>query len=198
MNPKKLTDKDLIVKALNGDSKAFKIIISSSQRLVWQIVYKMIPNQEDREDLTQEVYLKVYNKLATFRHNSKLSTWIGAIAYNSCLNYLDKKKIKVYDGLKHEKDKTYTNSIEEKLGSDGNRTEHYIEKKERSIILQEEIKKLPPLYSTIIGLYYQQESTIKEIAEITKLPEGTVKSYLYRARKILKNNLLRNYKKEDL
>ena len=198
MNPKKLTDKDLIVKALNGDSKAFKIIISSSQRLVWQIIYKMIPNQEDREDLTQEVYLKVYNKLATFRHNSKLSTWIGAIAYNSCLNYLDKKKIKVYDGLKHEKDKTYTNSIEQKLGSDGNRTEHYIEKKERSIILQEEIKKLPPLYSTIIGLYYQQESTIKEIAEITKLPEGTVKSYLYRARKILKNNLLRNYKKEDL
>ena len=83
MTKEELTDKNLIKKILEGNSLAFKTIISNTQGLVLQIIYKMIRNPEDRKDLAQEVYLKVYDKLASFKFNSKLSTWIGAITYNT-------------------------------------------------------------------------------------------------------------------
>ena len=83
-------------------------------------------------------------------------------------------------------------------GNADNQTESYIFKKERSQVLALEIEKLPPLYKTIITLYHNEELSYKEIGKITDLPEGTLKNYLYRARKQLRENLLLNYKKEDL
>ncbi|WP_282042853.1 RNA polymerase sigma factor [Winogradskyella flava] len=74
MKQEQLVDNDLIKRVLEGDSNAFKLIISKTQGLVIQIIYKMVNNREDREDLAQEVYFKVYNKLSSFQFNSKLST----------------------------------------------------------------------------------------------------------------------------
>ena len=88
-------DRKLVKKVLEGNSIAFKTIIINTQGLVIQILYKMIKNPEDREDLAQEIYLKVYDKLADFKFNSKLSTWIGTITYNTCLNFLEKKRIPI-------------------------------------------------------------------------------------------------------
>lgn len=198
MTQEELTDKELVKKILEGNSQIFKIVISNTQSLVINIIYKMIKNPEDRKDLIQEVYLKTYDKLASFKFNSKLSTWIGTITYNTCLNYLSKKKIPILKVI-DEKEKQSWESIENQLAVNSiNQTEEFIFKKERSKIIAVEIEKLPPLYKTIISLYHKQELSYKEIATITGLPEGTLKSYLYRARKLLKVNLLMNYKKEDL
>lgn len=198
MIKEKLTDKDLVKKILGGNSLMFKTIISNTQGLVIQIIYKMIKSPEDRKDLSQEVYLKVYSKLASFKFNSKLSTWIGTITYNTCLNFLKKKRIPILNVI--EKDEKESWEAIDNYSSDdsNNQTESYIFKKERSQILALEIEKLPPLYKTIITLYHNEELTYKEIAKITDLPEGTLKNYLYRARKQLRENLLLNYKKEDL
>ena len=73
-----------------------------------------------------------------------------------------------------------------------------VTQKEISVILNEEIEKLPPVYKTLIALFHQEELSYEEVGQVTGLPSGTVKSYLFRARRILKNNLLVNYKKEDL
>lgn len=92
-NGNNFTDKYLVQKVLGGDTAAFSTIIKNTERLVAQIVFKMISNREDREDIAQDIYLKTFKKLESFEFHSKLSTWIGQIAYNTCLNYLKKKKL---------------------------------------------------------------------------------------------------------
>ena len=198
MTQEERTDQELVKKVLEGNTQIFEIIISNTQNLVLHIIYKMVNDPEDRKDITQEVYLKVYDKLAGFKFNSKLSTWIGTVAYNTCLSYLGRKKIPILNVM-NEKGKEDWESIESQFtGNMKNQTEAYILKKERARILALEIEKLPPLYKTIISLYHKQELSYKEIATITGLAEGTLKSNLYRARKQLKVNLLMNYRKEDL
>ena len=191
-------DKTLVKKALEGNSMAFKTIIINTQGLVIQIIYKMVKNPEDREDLAQEVYLKVYNKLASFKFNSKLSTWIATITYNTCLNFLAKKKIPILNIIDKEGKESWDQIDNKIISGTNNEIESYMFKKESSQVLALEIEKLPPLYKTIITLYHNKELSYKEIGTITNLPEGTLKNYLYRARKQLKDSLLLNYKKEDL
>lgn len=91
--------RDLVNRILAGDAKAFKTLVEQNQRLVSHIVFKMIPNETEREDLSQEVFMRVYRNLGRFEFRSKLSTWIARITYNTCGNYLEKKKIPLYEDL---------------------------------------------------------------------------------------------------
>lgn len=193
-----LIDRDLIKKTLAGDTNAFRIIISNTQGLVLQIIYKLINNQEDREDLAQEVYLKVYSKLSSFKFNAKLSTWIGTITYNTCINYLEKKRITILDIDTHDDIDMWNAITNNSIHTSQNITENLVLKNERARILEIEIEKLPPIYKTIITLFHSEELSYKEISKITNLPEGTLKNYLFRARKKLRENISFNYKKEDL
>ena len=195
------TDQYLISKVLSGDTNAFGAIIKTTERLVAQIVFKMIPNVEDRKDIAQDIYLKVFNKQAGFKYQSKLSTWIAQVAYNTCLDYLAKRKLvlpgKIYEDSRAD-DETFGSPGKESLFTTNNETEKMVTRKELTGILQSGIEQLPPVYKTLITLYHNEELSYEEIAQITALPGGTVKSYLSRARKALKENLLLNYKKEDL
>lgn len=190
-------DKQLVYNVLNGDSRSFGVIIKNTERLVAQIVFKLINNEEDRKDMVQDIYLKVYKKLPEFGFQSKLSTWIAQVSYNTCLDYLRKKKLVLPGqgtGPDHVADKL------DALNLQFNRVVHddSLLRRNLSGILQTGIAKLSPLYKTLITLYHNEEMSYREIGQITGLPEGTVKNYLFRARKALKNNLLLTYKKEDL
>ena len=190
-------DRSLVSKVLGGDNHAFGIVIKNTEGLVAMIVFKMIPNAYDRKDIAQDIYLKAFNRLSGFRFQCKLSTWIGQIAYNTCLHYLEKKKLVLIgkeedDG---ERPDAWYNKLSAALTND---TEIILFRKELSGILQEETEKLPAVYKTLISLYHQQELSYDEINQITGLPAGTVKNYLFRARKLLKENILAKYKKEDL
>ena len=198
MNQDQSIDRTLVKEVLEGNSNAFKTIITNTQGLVIQIIYKMIKNQEDREDLAQEVYLRVYDKLASFKFNTKLSTWIGTIAYNTCLKFLEKKRIPILDMMNKEGADSWELIESKALDRDSNPTESYLFTKESNQVLTSEIEKLPPLYKTIITLYHKEELSYREIGAITNLPEGTLKNYLYRARKQLRESLLLNYKNEDV
>ena len=179
-------DRILIEKVLAGDADAFGIIIKNTEGLVAQIVYKMINNREDRKDLAQDVYLKAYKNLSSFRSDAKLSTWIARISYNTCLNHLEKKKFLLMDDVE----------FTENLVS--NTTAFVLDQKESSVIVSAAIEKLAPILKTLITLYHTEDLSYTEIKQITNLPEGTIKSYLFRARKALKENLLQHYKKEEL
>ncbi|HEX5654680.1 MAG TPA: sigma-70 family RNA polymerase sigma factor, partial [Chitinophagaceae bacterium] len=89
----KLADKELVRMVLNGQTAAFAHIIKNTERLVAQIVFKLISDPEDRKDLAQDIYIKVFHKLGSFQFQSKLSTWIAQVSYNTCLDHLRRKKI---------------------------------------------------------------------------------------------------------
>jgi RNA polymerase sigma-70 factor (ECF subfamily) len=197
-NNTQLTEKDLVKRVLQGDTLAFGVVVGRTEGLVARIVFKMIDNPEDRKDIVQDIYLRTYKNLAEFQFRSKLSTWIAHITYNTCLNYLEKKKL-VLPGDDHHGEETGEGDEQEHgVTTADTGPETLIVKKELSGILAAEIERLRPLFKTLIVLYHQEELSYGEIAEITGLPQGTIKSYLFRARKTLKENILAQYKKEEL
>ncbi|MGU3377528.1 RNA polymerase sigma factor, partial [Chryseobacterium sp. M5A1_1a] len=139
-----------------------------------------------------------FKNLKQFKFQSKLSTWIGQIAYNTCLNYLEKKKMILLDyNFSDETQEEVLEKLAQQINSD-NETEKQIFQKELSEILTTEIEKLPPIYKVLLNLYHQEELSYSEISQITQLPEGTVKNYLFRARKALKISVLLTRKREEL
>jgi RNA polymerase sigma-70 factor (ECF subfamily) len=193
-------DKELVEQVLAGDRYAFGKIIKNTEALVAMIVFKMIANRDDRKDLVQDIYLKAFHGLPGFRFKSKLSTWIGQIAYHTCLHYLEKKKLLLLDQTDNGEETselTLEALSNQKLSTSGNEIETQLNGKELNSILEKEIDKLPPVYRILLILY-REELSNEEMVQITGLPEGTIKSYLFRARKTLKENILTNYKKEDL
>jgi len=188
-------DRYLVNLVLKGDNSAFKTIIRNTERLVTQIVFKMIRDAEDRKDLAQDIYLKAYKGLASFTFR------IAQIAYNTCINHLEKKKY----ALLSDWEDTAADDTEEtnyvlnpSLVPAGKEADQGVLQKQRTAIIHQAIEALTPLYKTLITLYHNEDLGYEEITSITGLPIGTVKNYLFRARKTLKEHLLKQYKKEEL
>ncbi len=188
-----MTDsRELIARILSGDPGAFTVLVSENERLVSQIVFRMVSGQHDREDICQDVFVKVYQNIGRFQHNSKLSTWIARIAYNTSLNYLEKKKVPLYEDHCPEGE-----SVDSCECNDASPAQ-WVSSRQAAIRLCEEIDTLPVIYGTIVSLYHLQDMSYAEIGEILSLPDGTVKSYLFRARKMLKERMLSRYSQEEL
>lgn len=184
--------KDTIERVKAGHPDAFYQLIEDYKRLVYNIVFKMVSNDADREDICQDIFLKIYQHLASFQHESKLSTWIARISYNTCINALKKKKVPLFDDFAAEGD-----SIETLVRSPETPAD-VITDKDVSERLEIEIQELPPRFRTILTLYHIEEMSYAEIGKITDMPDGTVKSYLFRARKLLKERLAERYEQEEL
>lgn len=197
-----MEDQAIVEKILSGDLNAFETIIKDNQKLVAHVVFKMVHQTVDREEVCQDVFIKVYENLKSFQFNSKLSTWIARIAYNSCLNYLQKKKLPLYEDLQatdDEKDhEPISAGFSENIWGGSANPEAKMINKQTSDFLKKEINQLPVQYRTIVTLYHMDEMSYQEIGQVLKLPEGTVKSYLFRARRMLKDKLLVKYREEEL
>jgi RNA polymerase sigma factor (sigma-70 family) len=190
-------EKALVDHVLRGDHAAFGQIIKNTEALVAAIIYKMVADTEARKDLAQDIYLKVFHKLAGFKFQCKLSTWIAQIAYNTCFSWLEKKKL-LLPGVQDRDSETpedWLDAISHKnIDLLTSTTESLVFQKQTSLLIQEAINKLSPVYRALVALYHQQEYSYADIALITGLPEGTVKSYLFRARKALQQSLVSLYK----
>ncbi len=195
-----MKDQELVKQLLNGDANAFELLVKRTEGLVAQIVFKMVANAEDRRDLIQDIYLSAYRHIRGFKFQSKLSTWVGSIAYHACYNYLQKKKLLLIENTQEDGSDEYTLEAlaNHFVDRSSNETLNKIFRSELRTILKIGIEQLPPLYSTIITLYHYEEMSYQEISQITALPEGTLKNYLFRARKKLKDYVLLNHKKGDL
>lgn len=187
--PAILSDKDMINMIMEGDRHAATVLVSNTEKLVANIVFKMISNPSDRKDLVQDIYLKVFRYLPKFRFQSKLSTWVAQISYTTCLDHLEKYKPELMEmpGDDHTRGEEISKDASQLLSI-----------KERAEILERLSAALPPVYRTLITLFHKEELSIDEIMNITGLPAGTVKNYLFRARKVLKEQLLNYYSKEQL
>jgi RNA polymerase sigma factor (sigma-70 family) len=178
------SDKEIVSRILKGDMKAFKWVIQNNEKLVAQIIGKLVLDKDDTKDLCQEVFIKVYHNIKTFKFQSKLSTWIGSIAYKEGLNLLRKRKRLV----------PITPDDESKLVERGNVPDLLFDKKQASEYIHLQVATLPEQYRIVLILFHLEELSYEEIMEITGMPEGTVKNYLFRARKLLKERLLKDTK----
>ena len=196
-----VTDQQLVAQVLGGNTAAFGHIVRRTEGLVTQLVFKLIRHPADRPDIAQEVYLKVFKNLAGFKFQAKLSTWVGQITYNTCLHYLEKKQLVLLDPAEPTPDEALAEAhrpLPPLAAGPAYDPETVLFGQELAGILGAAIEQLPPLYRTLISLYHQQELSYEEIAHITSLPDGTVKNYLFRARKLLKQQVLARYQRDDL
>ena len=152
-----MSDQTLVGRVLGGDTNAFRLIMKNTEGLVGQIVYKMVKNSADRKDIAQDIYLRTFQKLNTFQFQSKLSTWIGQIAYNTCLGYLEKKKLVLLDNVNDKEENEVLEKLNYAIDPFVSQTESNFFKKELSAILKTEIDKLSPIYKTLITLYHNEE-----------------------------------------
>ncbi|PKK83734.1 MAG: RNA polymerase subunit sigma-24 [candidate division Zixibacteria bacterium HGW-Zixibacteria-1] len=179
----------IIQRILSGDNRAFERVINDHQRLVNHIVYRMVSNPGDREDVCQDIFMKVYQNLVGFRLDSKLSTWIARIAYNRCIDYLNKNRVPVID-------EEFDEAIAE-ITDESATPEKKLMEANLSSLLQEEINHLSVQFRTIVTLYHLDELSYAEIGDVMSIPEGTVKNYLFRARKLLRERLTAKYTEEE-
>jgi len=174
-----MEDNELISQILNGNMNAFTFLVNRYRKLVVHITGRLIQRQDEIEDVSQEVFMKVYQNLGKYRNECKLSTWIATIAYNVSINYL--RKFKKTD-LTSQDDTSILRSLTDF------KTDDY-EQIDLHRYIRDQIELLPVHYRSVITLFHLEEFSYQEIEQITGMPEGTVKSYLFRAKAILKDKL---------
>ena len=187
-------EQQLIKEILAGNKAALQTFIESYQKLVSHVVFRMVANNHDREDLCQEVFMKVYQNISGFQHECKISTWVARIAHNTCLNYMEKMRVPLLDDVISSDDENMIDNFSNNSISPVD----YTETRDLNQRVQDEINLLPPRMGVLLALYHLEDMSYEEIAEITNQPMGTVKSYLFRARKMLKDNLMGKYHLEEL
>jgi RNA polymerase sigma factor (sigma-70 family) len=184
-----IDDKALVSQVLGGDRMAFKQLIKQHERLVAHMVARLVDHKEDREELCQDVFLRVYEKLGEFNFQSKLSTWVATIAYRHGVNHLRKKKIEISDIPEEESFTAHFISDED--------PEERLEDKEMNALVLKLVDQLPAQYKMVLTLYHVDQMNYQEIENVTGMPEGTVKNYLFRARNLLKEKVKKYLGKEE-
>ncbi len=183
-----MTEPELVKQVLNGNEGACRFLVANYQRLVFHIVRRILSQNEDVEDICQEVFMKVFSQLKHFRGASKLSTWIASVAYHTSLTHYERQKRRTKSAVNYE----FVPDIHHAPGVG----EKGYEAEEMKKHLKRLIETLPVHYRTVLTLFYLEEFSYHEIGEITGMPEGTVKSYLSRARALLKCKLEKMQKNE--
>lgn len=173
-----LSDDELAERCRRQDHEAFTEIVERYKNRVHWLVRRMVGGEND-EDITQEVFLRVYQAIEGFQGRSSFRTWLYRIARNLCLTELKKR------GSRGEH-LSIEDEGEEKvhclLPASAGGLEEEIERRDLSRNIQSLIAKLPENYRTVLTLFYVQQVRYEEIAEIMEIPMGTVKTYIHRAR----------------
>lgn len=167
----------LIPKVLAGDVQSFEEIVRRYNMMVYTLAFRVLKSREEAEELAQDVFLKVYQSLDSFNMKSKLSTWIYRITYNASINKYKSQKRRI--------DTIEIDDFVEFNVSDLTDAQNDISIKEKRKIINNTILKLPETEKVIITLYYYEELSIKEIAEIVGISTHNVKIKLYRSRQKL-------------
>jgi RNA polymerase sigma-70 factor (ECF subfamily) len=191
-----LSDTSLIERCQRNDVAAFNEIVGRYKNKIYNYVYRMVGNSEDADDLTQEVFVKMYLALDTFRNHSSLSTWLYRIAGNLCIDSHRKRSRREtgFGGT--------ISSLDEPIGGDGNddgpsrdipdntfEPAKVVARYEMDAHIQIALAKLPEKMRTVVILHDIEGLQYEEIAEVVSCPLGTVKSRLFNARTALRQHL---------
>lgn len=178
----------LVEKSKSGDIGAFEQLVENYQKKVFNIALRMIGNYDDAGDLTQEVFIRVFKSIKSFKEQSSFSTWLYRITTNVCLDELRKRKNKKVISLDEEL-KLDDSEVKRQIESDDPSPEETAEKEELKKIIKKAINDLTEEHRVVIVLRDIQGFSYEEISRIINCPEGTVKSRINRARQALKELL---------
>ena len=181
-----VADRELVATAVRGVEGSFEELVRRYQRPISAYVYRMVGNYESALDLTQEIFIKVYNSLDRYRAEFKFSTWIYKIAHNAAVDHLRR---------------TATREQSLVVGADGDQfdlpiesnrlsPEQESEQRERRVEIETVVRTLPANYRELIILRHSQDLSYEEIVEVTGLPLGTVKNRLFRAREMMRQQFV--------
>ncbi len=179
---RKLTDGELIVDAVNGRTDGFEELVRRYQRPITGYVFRMLGNYESSLDVTQEVFIKVYNSLNKYSAEYKFSTWLYRIAHNAAIDHMRRNPVNPQSLEAENADGTFQIQLESRQPS----PEQDHERREWRTEIDAVVKCLPPAYRDLILLRHSRDLSYDEIAEITGLPLGTVKNRLFRAREMMR------------
>lgn len=178
-------DRSLVEATLARAPGAFERLLRQHQKLVWHLIERLVRHPEDTRELSQEVFLRVHQKLGQYRFESSLATWIGRIAFSVASRHLQRKRLPIDEGNAGGEDEEDTLA----QVSDGFDLAEAFADAELMQRVACELDALPPMQRALISLYHLDELGIGEIASITGQPEGTVKNSLFRARRRLRERL---------
>jgi len=179
---KSLTDGELIETAIRGGEDSFEELVRRYQRPITGYIYRMLNNYDASLDVTQEVFIKVYNSLERYSSEYKFSTWLYRIAHNAAIDYMRRNSVNQQSIETENADGTYQLQIESAQPN----PEQERERSELRTEIETVVKCLPQVYRELILLRHAQDLSYDEIAEITNLPLGTVKNRLFRAREMMR------------
>ena len=182
-----MTENDLIQKCKKGSREAFNALISKYQSQVINIAYSMLSDREDACDAAQEVFVKVYKSISSFNEKSSFSTWLYRITANTCSDFLRKRQ---RGGNVVSINAPNDDGREFDIEDENSSVDDKIELSERQAAVRDAINELKEEHRIIITLCDIEGLGYDEISEALKIPPGTVKSRINRARNALKKNLM--------
>ena len=177
-------DRALVEAVLANRAGAFEQLVRDYQGLCWHVIQRMVRHPEDTRELCQEAFLRVHRYLHQYRFDSPLKSWIGQVAYSVARRHLERKRIALAEAIDDEEGL----SLLDNLGDCTDLQQDHVQADDERE-LHAAIERLPPLQRTILTLYHLEELPIGEIATITGLAEGTIKSHLFRSRNKLREIL---------
>jgi RNA polymerase sigma-70 factor (ECF subfamily) len=173
-------DQLIISQVLAGQKDLFRLLVRRHERAVYGMGLSFFRNTEDASDFTQDVFLKVYRSLARFEGRSRFSTWLYKIAYNTAINGVNRKK-------------EYRSLAEEDQGdssqSDRDTPERILLRKTAREAVLEALKDLPERYRICVDMFFFYDRSYQEIEAITGFPVNTIKSHVFRAKRLLREKL---------
>src|SRR6266849_10068028 len=182
-SPVELDDQQLVTASKRGDQDAFAQLVQRYQRRIFNLVYRMLQQYEEASEITQETFLAAWQGLPSFRGDARFGTWLYRIAYNCALKQLETRK----------RDRALQAALqaEQALESEDTqiRADAELDAHDQQALVQEQLSHLPAKYRIVLILRHLQEMTYEEMAEILKMPVGTIKTHLFRARNLLKERL---------
>jgi len=182
-----LQDQEMVKDALDGNQEAFRQLMEKYRNPIYHHIYRMVRDKGQVEDLVQEIFIKAFSSLASYSSNFAFSTWLYKIGTNHTIDYLRRKKLSTLSI--DQPVQTRDGELEYELPDTTYRPDKHILEDQRRSLIQEAIDSLPPKYFRVIVLRHQQELSYEEIAVELKLPLGTVKAHIFRARELLYKKL---------
>jgi RNA polymerase sigma-70 factor (ECF subfamily) len=170
------TLEDLIQRCLRGDQRAWEAIVRQHWRKVFNVAYKFVGKHDEAEDLTQEIFLKIFKSLDTFDRRANFQTWLISVSRNLCIDH--------YRSVRKERESVDrdVDAAELSPASSDKGPFAALEQRDRVLLLRRALGELPRTLRTAVVMRDLQEFSYQEIAERLKLPEGTVKSRINRGR----------------
>lgn len=171
----KQNDNFYINKVLSGDVNVYDNLVDKHKEMVYSLAYKIVENREDAEEIAQDSFVKAYQSLDSFKKESKFSTWLFRIVYNTAISKTRKRRLET----RQLDDRMIENYSGDEMKEDLNR----LDSNEQKNLINKVLSKLHPDDHLLITLYYFKEQTIDELSQITGISKSNVKVKLFRIRK---------------